>query len=113
MLNGEYTGKIYNQLTLLFFMADKEFEYEKTAVKVKHFSLESISNSKFVKLVSAELPEARYAGLIMYSKFREGKPSKHISKMYESPYESRDSLLSIDCDDSEDLDKILQILKKS
>ena len=93
-------------------MADKEFEYEKTAVKVKQFSLESILNPKFVKLVSVELPEARYAGLIMYSKFRDGKPLKHISLMFESPSESRDSLLSIDCDDSEDLDKILQILKK-
>ena len=40
-------------------MVDKEFEYEITAVKVN-------SNPKFVKLVSAELPEERYAGLIMY-----------------------------------------------
>ena len=94
-------------------MIEKELDYENTALKLKGFKLENILNSKFVKLMSEEIPETRYVGLIMYSKFKDEKPVRHISLMYENLTDNKNSLLTVDCEDGEDLKKMLLVLKKS
>ena len=93
-------------------MARKELEYENTDARVKNFDSQSMLNEKFLRLMQEEFPETRYAGLILYSKFKNEKPAKHISLMYDSPADSRNSVLTIDCDDGEDFSKIMAVLKK-
>ena len=93
-------------------MEKKELDYENTSVKLKGFELQNILKSKFVKLVSEEMPDARYVGLIMYSKFKDEKPISHISLMYENSTDNKNSALTIDCENGEDLKKMLSILNK-
>lgn len=94
-------------------MAEKKFDYENTSVKLKGYKLENILNTKFVRLVSEEMPDARYVGLIMYSKFKDEKPISHISLMYENSKDNKNSVLTVDCESGEDLEKMLSILRKS
>ena len=93
-------------------MGKKELDYENTSVKLKGYKLQNILKPKFERLVSEGFPDARYVGLIMYSKFKGKKPTSHISLMYENATDNKNSVLTIDCENGEDLKKMLSILNK-